>query len=184
MSQHCNCGRMPQMCYFDSYISSIGSDTASFSLDCGKITPHKITMFLKAIAALAVLPCAWTVWSWYCLYRNWVIVKKTGLPYRLNPVNHANPLWMAGHKLVMPIFEKIPFGTGSFTRFGKRGWEFFDRYKAFEEMGDAMVIVTPGDIFVYVCDPDALADIFRRKSDFPRPLKIFGMDGTVSIALG
>ena len=131
-------------------------------------------MLLRVLAALAALPCLWTAWSWVCVIRNWLVVRKTGLPYVILPIDHANPLWMVGHKMIVPIFRKMPFGSGKFTRFGWRGWDFVDKYKVHAELGDAFFIVTPGDIQFHVCDRDAIADIFKRKLDFPRPLKIFG----------
>jgi hypothetical protein len=42
-------------------------------------------------------------------------------------------------------------------------------------MGDIWVLVTPFKNWVYVNDPDALMDIFRRGSAFPRPTFINGI---------
>ncbi len=131
-------------------------------------------MFFHALAALAALPVFWTVWSVISLYRNVMIIRKTGLPYVINPVNHGNAFWMVLYKLVIPVFRKVPFGNGTFTRFDWRGWEFADKYKAHEELGDAFFIVTPGDVLFLICDPDVIAEVFKRKLDFTRPLKIFG----------
>jgi len=91
-------------------------------------------------------------------------------------------LWMVvDKKLFIPIFEKSPFGTGSFTRFNWHGWEFADKYRAHEEMGDPFMVVTPGRNWPYVCEPEALVEIFQRRSDFPRPREIFGRAGPISL---
>lgn len=132
-------------------------------------------MYIQIFLALSSLVMTWTLWSWYCLYQNYRIACKIGIPIRIIPISHENPLWMAVDKrFFIPLFQRVPFGTGTFTRFNWRGWEFADKYKSHMEMGDVFMIVTPGRNWLYVCDPQALADIFQRRSDFPRPLEIFG----------
>ena len=41
-------------------------------------------------------------------------------------------------------------------------------------MGDAFVVVTPGRNWFYLCNAEALTDVFQRRSDSSRPLEIFG----------
>ncbi|KAF2746361.1 cytochrome P450 [Sporormia fimetaria CBS 119925] len=118
---------------------------------------------------------AWTAWSWYHLFRNYRAARKIGIPLRVLPISHENPAWMIVDKVFVPLFKKIPFGTGSFTRYNWRGWEFEDKFRSHEELGGAFVLVTPGRNWLYVCDPVALADIFQRRADFPRPLEIYEM---------
>lgn len=54
-------------------------------------------------------------------------------------------------------------------------------------MGDVFMMVTPGRNWLYIADPDALMDMFRRRSEFPQcielteVLNVFGTNlGTVS----
>ncbi|KAF1952258.1 cytochrome P450 [Byssothecium circinans] len=116
------------------------------------------------------------VYSWYCLFRNYLIPRKVGLPLRIIPINPENPLWMLVDKrFFIPLFEKLPFGSGSFTRFNWRGWEFADKYRVHEEIGDIFIMVTPGRVWVHLCDPEALAEVLRKDKEFPRPLEIFEM---------
>lgn len=63
----------------------------------------------------------------------------------------------------------IPFGSGTFTRFNWRGWEIQDRYRAHQELGDAIIFVTPGKNYLQLCDAEAISEIFHRRIDFPRP---------------
>ncbi|KAF2651590.1 cytochrome P450 [Lophiostoma macrostomum CBS 122681] len=133
-------------------------------------------MLSQALVALTALVAPWTLWSWYSLYQNYRIARKIGVPLRIIPISHENPLWMAVDKRIfIPLFERLPFGSGTFTRFNWRGWEFADKYKSHLEMGDVFMVVTPGRNWLYVCDPQALEVIFQRRGDFPRPLEIFEM---------
>lgn len=42
-------------------------------------------------------------------------------------------------------------------------------------MGDAFILVSPGNIWVYIADPDAVTDIWRRGKEFPRDTSVTGM---------
>jgi hypothetical protein len=77
-------------------------------------------------------------------------------------------------RFFIPLFERLPFGSGNFTRFNWRGWEFQDKFRSHAEMGDVFMVVTPGRNWLYVCNAEALTEIFQRRADFPRPLEIFG----------
>ncbi|KAL9012108.1 MAG: hypothetical protein Q9173_003107 [Seirophora scorigena] len=93
---------------------------------------------------LALLPASWIAYSGFCLLRNYQIARKIGVPLVVIPISHENPLWMVvDKKFVIPLFERFPFGTGSFTRYNWRGWEFADKSKSHVELGDVFVVVTP-----------------------------------------
>lgn len=132
---------------------------------------------LQSSLGVVILPwLLYVFYSWYCLFRNYLIARKVGIPVRVIPINPENPLWMVvDKKIFIPIFEKLPFGSGSFTRFNWRGWEFSDKYRAHEEMGDVFMIATPGRNWIHLCNPEALAEVLRKEKDFPRPMEIFAM---------
>ncbi|KAL8948040.1 MAG: hypothetical protein Q9183_007727, partial [Haloplaca sp. 2 TL-2023] len=67
------------------------------------------------------------------------------------------------------LVRRIPFGPGTFTRFNWRGWEIWDRYRAHQQLGDAIFFVTPGKNYLQLCDAEAVSEIFQRRGDFPRP---------------
>ena len=126
---------------------------------------------------LVVLISGWLVYCWGCLLHNYVEARKIGIPIVVIPISHENPLWMlVDKKIFIPLFERLPFGLGcsNLTRYNWRGWEFQDKSRSHVEMGDVFVMVTPGRNWIYLCNPEALMDVFRRRSDFPRPLEIFG----------
>ncbi|KAG6362779.1 hypothetical protein INS49_007873 [Diaporthe citri] len=61
-----------------------------------------------------------------------------------------------------------------------------DRFRSHQEMGDVFMMVTPGRNWLYIANPDALMDMFRRRAEFPQcielteVLNVFGTNlGTV-----
>jgi hypothetical protein len=117
----------------------------------------------------------WTAYSSYCLLLNYLSARKIGVPIRVIPISHENPLWMMVDTSILRFFKYFPLGNGSFTRYNWRGWEFADKCTSHLEMGDVFMLVTPGRNWLYVCNADCLVDIFQRRVDFPRPLELFGM---------
>ena len=120
-------------------------------------------------------PTLWFFHSCYCLLLNYLIARQIGVPLVVIPISHENPLWMiVDKKIFIPMIEHVPFGNGTFTRYNWRGWEFRDKNKSHLEMGDVFVVVTPGRNWLYLCNAEALLDVFQRRTEFPRPLEIFG----------
>lgn len=134
-------------------------------------------MALLSVAAIACfsLVIAWTIYSGLCLLRNYSSARKLDLPIRVLPISRGNPFWMIVDSKVTSFFRRLPFGDNNFTRYNWRGWEVRDRYRSHLEMGDAYVQVTPGRNWLYLCNSEALLEVFRRRFDFPRPLQLYGM---------
>jgi hypothetical protein len=42
-------------------------------------------------------------------------------------------------------------------------------------MEDIFMLVTPSRNWLYVCNAEVLVELLQRKSNFPRPLELFGM---------
>lgn len=130
----------------------------------------------QLLLLMTFLPTTWVLYSWYCLLKNYLIARNIGIPIVVIPISHENPLWMiVDKKFFIPLFQRLPFGSGTFTRYNWRGWEFADKNKSHLEMGDVFVVVTPGRNWLYLCNAEALVDVFQRRADFPRPLELFGM---------
>lgn len=131
--------------------------------------------FLLAMVLPALL-LGWTLYVLYGLKTNYDDARRTGLPVIVLPVDSANPLWMVIDRKVAQFVRRIPFCSGNFTRFNWRGWEILDRYKAHQQLGDALLFVTPGKIYLQLCDAEAVSEIFQRRTDFPRPPEATGAD--------
>lgn len=114
-----------------------------------------------------------------CLLRNYAKARKIGLPIKVIPIDHMNPLWTVLDRKIVPLVKRLPFGLGdnSFTRYNWRGFEREDKMRSHNEMGDAFIIVTPRFLWLYVNDPDTVMDCLRRKSDFKHPIMMTEMLG-------
>ncbi|KAL8982596.1 MAG: hypothetical protein Q9205_002944 [Flavoplaca limonia] len=126
----------------------------------------------------------------YSLAVNYNAARKTRLPLIILPFDCGHPLWLIIDRKVAQWVRRLPFGSGTFTRFNWRGWEIWDRYRAHLELGDAIFFVTPGKNYLQLCDAEAVSEIFQRRADFPRPpestemLNVFGPNvGTQSTDL-
>ncbi|KAI4119507.1 MAG: hypothetical protein LQ345_000609 [Seirophora villosa] len=105
----------------------------------------------------------------YRLLVNYNAARGTGLPIIVLPVDCGNPLWLILDRKIAQWVRRSPVGSGTFTRFNWRGWEIWDRYHAHQELGDAILFVTPGKNYLQLCDAEAVSDIFQRRADFLRP---------------
>lgn len=133
--------------------------------------------FLLTIWILLSLGAAWTAYSVCCLYRNYTEACKIGIPVRVIPIDHLNKLWLLVDKQVVSLVRRLPgvLGNNNFTRFNYRGWHEHDGTLAHDEMGEAYVLVTPSRNWLYLANPDALMNMYRRGQDFPRWVEITSM---------
>ena len=107
----------------------------------------------------------------------YAIARKIGLPVIVVPISPSNPIWLLAGRHIVPLLRKLPFGSGSFTRFGYAGWQFHDKYRVHRELGDAITFATPGHNWIYVCNADTIHDILRRErqGEFARPVELLAM---------
>lgn len=126
------------------------------------------------IVLILSLIAAYSLYSVYSLLKNYAVAKTVGVPIRILPVSPENPLWLL---LGTPLarFIQCTFGQTNLTRFGIRAWIFYDKNRAHLEIGDYFIVVTPVKNWLYVCNAEAVEEIFHRRHDFPRPLEMLGM---------
>lgn len=139
-------------------------------------TECKMAIFLVALGAILLLVFGSAFHSGFCLFRNYLAARKIGVPIRIILFDHVNPLWLVCDRPVLSLVKRLPFGLGrnSFTRYNFRGWEVPDRYYSHHEMGDAYILVSPSNIWLYIADPDAITDLLRRGKEFPREVSVTG----------
>jgi hypothetical protein len=128
------------------------------------------------VLALPAILLGFLFYILYGLKVNYDAARKTGLPVIVLPIDCGNPLWLVIDRKVCRFVRRIPFCSGNFTRFNWRGWEIQDRYRAHQQLGDALFFVTPGRIYLQLCDAEAVSEIFQRRADFPRPLESTGKE--------
>ena len=126
------------------------------------------------IVPLALSLCT-VLYFLYGLLVNYNAASKTGLPLIVLPFDCGNPLWLIIDRKIVQLVRRIPFCSGTtFTRFNWRGWEIWDRYRAHQQLGDAIFFVTPGKNYLQICDAEAVSEIFQRRADFCRPPETTG----------
>ncbi|KAF2177971.1 cytochrome P450 [Zopfia rhizophila CBS 207.26] len=132
---------------------------------------------LLGLWVVVALGFAWTGYSGYCLYINYLQACEMGIPIRIIPIDHLNKMWLLVDKQIVSLVRRLPgvLGKNNLTRFNYRGWHEHDRMRAHDEMGDAFVLVTPSHNWLYIADPDALISMYRRGKDFPRWVEITKM---------
>lgn len=123
------------------------------------------------------LVCTLFLSSIWGVIRNYLVARKIGLPIIILPISHDNPIWMLIARRVMPFLKYFPFGSGRFTRFGYVGFQFDDKYRMHQELGDAITFVTPGKNWIYLCNADAIHELIRRErqGEFARPVELLAM---------
>jgi hypothetical protein len=116
---------------------------------------------------------AYTLYNAYCLIRNYTIARKIGISIIVLPASPDNPLWMLSSDFILGITRLI-FGENDITTYGRLGWEYHDKSAVYQQRGDAIVLVTPGLNWIYLCNAEAVNDIFPRRNNFDRPTEMFG----------
>lgn len=130
-------------------------------------------MLNPVLLLLLLLPILFALHNLYCLLLNYRVASKIGIPVVLLLVSPENPIWMLVSGLVLGAIRLL-FGENSVTRYGRLGWEFYDKYRIHLRFGDSIVLVTPGKNWVYICNAEAVTEIFQRRNDFYRPSEMLG----------
>ena len=123
---------------------------------------------------LLLLPVLWSLYNAYCLLLNYRRASSLNVPAVWVPISPDNPLWIALQTAFSPLFKHVPFDAFSFTRYCRLGWEFHDRFKTHQRLGDAWMLVTPNKNWLYVAQAEAAFDIFSRGREFGRPVWMLG----------
>jgi hypothetical protein len=138
-----------------------------------------LTLFQCILGACLVCVAGVCVQWATCLAQNYLRARQMGLPIKIIPIDHMNPLWAVLDRKIVPLVKLLPFGLGnnSFTRYNFRGFELEDKTRSHDEMGDAFILVSPRYVWVYINDPESVMDCLRRKADFKHPIFMTEMLG-------
>ena len=127
------------------------------------------TLLLPA-ATLAI----WCIYNAYCFILNYHRAPQLNIPLVCVPISPDNPLWIALQTSFSSVFKHVPFDYFSVTRYCQLGWEFHDRYKTHQRLGDAWILVTPDKNWFYTSHAEAACEIFSRSREFGRPVWMIG----------
>ncbi|RDW68480.1 hypothetical protein BP5796_09137 [Coleophoma crateriformis] len=107
-------------------------------------------------------------WQGLKFYKNYKAAQEIGFPMLASPIDKLNRFWLLTKDFLTPLLRRLPFGLGEFSQRAYMGWNFPDFYKTHARLkSDAFTIVTPGELEVYIADPESAEDILKRaQTDF------------------
>lgn len=136
-----------------------------------------MTLLTSSAGAILLLVLAYTLHSSICLLRNYRAARKLGVPVRIIPVDHINPLWSLSSQKVVSLLRRLPFGLGdnNITKYNYLGFEIPLRWKTHEELGDVFVLCSPARNWLYLGNPDIVTGMLKRNNDFPHDSELTAM---------
>lgn len=128
-------------------------------------------MFVQLFIALVLAHLAWSL---VALEINVRKARALNVPVVRLPVDPVNFLWIFLQGYVWALLDRLPIPWSSypdFIRFSYRGWHFREKSHPAVRFGPVWALVTPVTFYLHFTDPDAIRDLFVRRSDFIRPTK-------------
>jgi hypothetical protein len=126
------------------------------------------------ILTLFLLPSiTFTLWNIQCFWRNYRLAQKMNIPIIILPASGDNPVWLLLGGPILAVLRFF-FGEIDLVTYGTPGWGSVVKHRMHEELGNAVIHVSPGHNWLYVCDAEAINDIFKRSKDFDRPPDLLG----------
>lgn len=129
---------------------------------------------------LVSAPAVYFLFNLYCLLINYGRASRLGVPTICVLISPDNPLWIALQTSFSSLLRHIPLEYLSLTKYCRLGWEFHDRYRTHQRLGDAWVLVTPNRNWLHIAQAEAANDVLRRNHEFvhpcwmTEPLNVFG----------
>lgn len=136
-----------------------------------------MALLTSAAGAVLLLLLASTLYSLACLLRNYLVARKIGVPVRIIPVDHINPLWLLVSQRVVSVLRRLPswLGDNNITKYDYLGFEIPIRWSSHAEMGDAFVLCTPSRNWLYIGNPEVITAMLKRPNDFPHDSQLTAM---------
>lgn len=129
-----------------------------------------LSSFLQLVITVLVGYLSWSLLAMELNYRR---AKSMGIPLVRLPVDPLNIFWSVLENPTWQFLDLIPVNWGSFALYSRRGWNFKDKSASHIRYGPVWAIVTPRNIWVSIADPDAINDIYKRRTDFLRPSELY-----------
>lgn len=127
-------------------------------------------MILQILVSLAL---GYLGWSLACMEINYRRASSMGIPLVRLIIDVNNLPWMILEPYLWPLLDRLPINWGSFGIYSRRGYHFADKADSHLRYGPIWAIVTPVDVYIHVGDPDAVNEIFNRRTHFLRPSKMY-----------
>jgi predicted alpha/beta hydrolase len=131
-------------------------------------------MLVAVVAAAGLFCLFYLVWSLVAMEINYRRAKTMGIPLVRLPIDPLNILFQVFESHVWGILDRFPnLHLPTFARYARRGWYFKDKASSHLKYGPIWAMVTPVDIHIAIADPEAVHEVFSRRNDFLRPIKMY-----------
>ncbi len=127
-------------------------------------------MIIEILLGLSV---TYLIWSLVAMEINYRRASSMGIPLVRLLIDPMNVPWLVFETKLWPFLDLLPIDWGTFRRYSRRGWHFHDKAESHLQYGPAWALVTPGGIYMYVADPEAIHEVFMRRADFLRPSQMY-----------
>jgi hypothetical protein len=107
------------------------------------------------------------------LWRNYRLAQKMNIPIVILPAAGDNPVWLLTCRPIIAFLRYI-FGEIDMVKYSYPGWGSDVKHRMHEELGDVVIHVTPAYNWLYICEAEAINEIFKRSKDFDRPPNLLG----------
>jgi hypothetical protein len=136
-------------------------------------------MWFKLISLTVVI--LWVANNLVSLARNYLIARRSGLPYRVTPINPDNIVWLLSQEIIRVYAQNsLPETLFRIIQPICYGWEYRDKYQFHQRVGSTFLVVTPGDIECWISDPLVAQIVLTRRKDFismPKSDEVIGFNG-------
>lgn len=131
---------------------------------------HSFAIPLQVLITIFV---GYLSWSLIAMELNYRRAKLMGIPLVRIPIDPLNILWSILENPTWRLLNLLPVDWGTFALYSRRGWNFKDKSASHIRYGPIWAVVTPRNIWVSIADPDAINDIYKRRTDFLRPNELY-----------
>ncbi|KAL9034272.1 MAG: hypothetical protein Q9180_005501 [Flavoplaca navasiana] len=123
---------------------------------------------------LLALPLSYFLNSLWCLRRNLLAAKATGLPYVVLPWSNLNLPWLLLRPLLLPVLNKLPIRDSLWFRLLSVDWPWHQQYAVFHQLhSDNFIYVSPTRNYFNTADAAVIDQITKRRHDFPKPVEVY-----------
>ncbi|KAH7408317.1 cytochrome P450 [Phaeosphaeria sp. MPI-PUGE-AT-0046c] len=131
-------------------------------------------MIVAAIVGSLVL---YITWSLVCLEINYQRAVSMGIPLVRLPIDPLNIFFQVFESHAWKVIDQLPVASllPTWTHYARRGWYFKDKATSHIRYGPIWALVTPRDIHILICEPQAVHEVFARRNDFIRPIKMYSL---------
>ncbi|KAL8760269.1 MAG: hypothetical protein Q9199_000168 [Rusavskia elegans] len=124
--------------------------------------------------ALLALPLTYFLNSLWCLRRNILAAKATGLPYVVLPWSNLNLPWLILRPILLPYLNKLPIRDALWFRLLSVDWPWHQQYAVFQQLRcDNFLYVSPSYNYFNTADAAVIDQITKRRHDFPKPTEVY-----------